>query len=179
MTGSRGEDGQDGTQLPKGFYVNNSSVESALDGVVFGPYAKGGEQGGSLVNTKVAGKQVKEINHLAYLASWDSKEQIDVGVPYLRIFLENGSRMIYSPNTQVNKDTAAGEVHNWIVSQGSVRYDDDKGNGSDMSWADFVKDHGDERIKDIRVSVGYTHGTNLTGTLKAMQVNDTTTSFGA
>ena len=113
--------------------MTNSSVESALDGVVFGPYANGGAQGGSLVNTKVAGMKVSDIGHLAYTAKWSNDEGIDVGVPYLRLFLENGSRMIFSPNTQPVKDTAPGAFHKWTVHTGTVRYDDDKGNGADMT----------------------------------------------
>ena len=151
--GDRGQDGRDGTQLPTGFYVTNASVESALDGVVFGPYAKGGEQGGSLVNTKVNGKRVSDIHSLKFQAKWNSDEQIDVGVPYLRLFLDNGAHMIFSPNTQPNKDTAAGEMHTWSVTDGTVRYDDDKGEGQDMTWAEFAEQYGEKTIQDLRVSV--------------------------
>ena len=165
-------DGRDGTQLPAGFFVTNSSVESALDGVVFGPYANGGTQGGSLVNTKVAGMKACDIGHLAYTAKWSNDEAIDVGVPYLRLFLENGSRMIYSPNTQPVKDVAPGVMHTWNVHEGTVRYDDDKGNGADMTWNEFVTAHGTEKVKDLRVSAGYTAGTNLSTTLKSLELND-------
>jgi|tagenome__1003787_1003787.scaffolds.fasta_scaffold20843638_2 hypothetical protein len=177
--GDRGSDGRDGTQLPAGFFVTNSSVESALDGVVFGPYANGGAQGGSLVNTKVAGMKVSDIGHLAYTAKWSNDEGTDVGVPYLRLFLENGSRMIFSPNTQPAKDTAPGVFHKWTVHTGTVRYDDDKGNGADMTWDQFVTAHGTEKLKDLRVSAGYTAGTNLSTTLKSLELNNQTWSFGA
>ena len=77
--GQDGRDGVDGTQLPAGFFVTNASVESALEGVVFGPYAKGGEQGGSIVNTKVAGQKIADLGHIAYTAKWTNDEANDVG----------------------------------------------------------------------------------------------------
>ena len=105
--GDRGSDGRDGTQLPAGFFVTNSSVESALDGVVFGPYANGGDAGRQ--PREHEGRRHEGLRHRPpglHGEVEQRREQIDVGVPYLRLFLENGSRMIFSPNTQPAKDTA-------------------------------------------------------------------------
>ena len=177
--GRDGKDGRDGTNLPPDFHVSNKSVGVTASGVVFGPYADGGAQGGSVLYTGKAGTKLKDIGHLAYKASWDNAEKNDVGVPYLRLFLENGKHVIFSPNTQPEKATEPGVLHKWDVDGGTVRYNDDAGFGTDMSWKQLVAEHGDEAISRIGVTVGYSAGTNLTGTLRSLEVNDKSWTFGA
>ena len=87
--------------------------------------------------------------------------------------------MIFSPNTQPEKDTAPGEFHKWTVHTGTVRYDDDKGNGADMTLGRVRRGARHRELKDLRVSVGYTAGANLTGTLEPLELNNQSWGFGA
>ena len=130
--GRDGKDGRDGTNLPPDFHVSNKSVGVTASGVVFGPYADGGAQGGSVLYSGKVGTKLKDVRHLAYKASWDNSEKNDVGVPYLRLFLENGKHVIFSPNTQPEKATEPDVLHEWDVDSGTVRYNDDAGFGTDM-----------------------------------------------
>jgi hypothetical protein len=177
--GADGKDGRDGTNLPADFHVSNKSVGVTINGVVFGPYADGGTQGASILYTGKAGTQARDINRLAYEAMWNNDEKNDVGVPYLRLFMENGAHVIFSPNTQPTKDTEPGVMHKWNVKDGTVRYNDDRGEGPDMSWEHFIAQHGDEAIAKIGVTVGYSAGKNETGTLRSLEVNDHSWTFGA
>ena len=69
--------------------------------------------------------------------------------------------------------------HKWSVHTGTVRYADDTGNGADMTWDEFVTSHGTEKVKDLRVSAGYTAGTNLSTTLKSLELNNQSWGFGS
>ena len=98
---------------------------------------------------------LSDLKQLSYEASWNNVEKNDVGVPYLRLFLANGATVIFSPNTQPVKDTEAGTLHKWDVTNGTVRYDDDAGFGPDSSWDDIVAEYGEKEIESVAVSVGY------------------------
>ena len=125
------------------------------------------------------GLKLSDLTHLAYQASWNNVEKNDVGVPYLRLFLANGATVIFSPNTQPVKETEAGVLHTWDVTKGTVRYDDDAGFGSDVSWDSVVAEYGEKEIESVAVSVGYSAGTDLTGTLRSLEVNNHSWKFGA
>ena len=75
-----------------------------------------------------------------------------MGVPDLRIFLEGDTHdVIFSPNTQPIPATAEDVVQEWVVHDGTVRYDDDAGTNPDDPWLDVKGDHADEAISSICV----------------------------
>jgi hypothetical protein len=54
------------------------------------------------------------VESLFYVARYGTDDNTTVGVPYLRVFLENDTHdVIFSPNTQPAKDDAPGAFHTW------------------------------------------------------------------
>ncbi len=80
--------------------------------------------------------------------------------------------MIFSPNTQPIPLVAEDVLHQWDVTEGTVRYDDDPGDDPDSPWQVIVAEHADEVISGIFVTVGFSAGTNLTGCLRTLGVNE-------
>jgi hypothetical protein len=152
---------------------------------VAGPYVDGGAAGGSLEYDGLNGHKLSDITSLFYTARYSTLDNTDVAAPYLRIFLNpdaNGDAqddVIFSPNTQPTKDTAEDVFHQWVVTDGTVRFDDDAGTGADVAWADFIKDHGNDEIVGIYVTTGWSAGTSLTSTTRTLGVNGTIFRFGA
>jgi hypothetical protein len=183
--GPAGPAGRNGTNLPPDFFVTNTSVGLTASGVQFGPYADGGARGGSVLYTGLNGHKLSEITGLVYKAEYSTDNHTDVGVPYLRVFIDNNGDgqddhdVIFSPNTQPTMDTAEGVVHTWDVTAGALRYDDDAGTGPDSPWADVVAAHGNDLISGVYVTAGFSAGTNLSATLKSLTVNGKTFAFGA
>jgi hypothetical protein len=176
--GEKGDKGQDGpftyvNELTGAFAATNASVGITPDGVEFGPYPDGGAAGGSLYYSGMNGKTLGDIQKLLYTASYSTGNDTDVAVPYLRVFLDDDAHsVIFSPNTQPAKDTAEDVLHQWNVTGGTVRYDDDAGNGPDSPWATVKAAHAGEVISGIYVSAGFTAGTDLTALLRTLWVND-------
>ena len=97
----------------QGFSATNATVKNSPDGVKFGPYADGGAAGGSICTNSLNGQPFSDVKHLAYEARYTATNNTGgVGVPYLRVFLENDTHdAIFSPNTQSpDPDIAAGAV---------------------------------------------------------------------
>jgi hypothetical protein len=189
--GKDGKDGKDGpftyvNDLTGAFAATNDSVSITPDGVEFGPYADGGAANGSVCYSGADDLKLGDIEKLLYTASYSSATDTGgVAVPYLRVFLADkgtatmadDDRVIFSPNTQTDPETAEDVFHQWDVTGGVVRYNDYGGEGGDYGlsgapWAEVVEDHGDEEISRICVSVGFTAGQNLTGMLRTLWVND-------
>ena len=163
------------------FRATNDSVALTPDGVAFGPYADGGNAGGSLKFTGLNGMKLSDVKNLVYDMRYTATGDTGgVGVPYLRIFLNNDNNdAIFSPNTQPSDpDVAEGPFHQWVATSGSWRYDDDGGNGPDVSYKQLVTDHGDDTISGIYISTGFTNGQNLSSLLRWLQVNGVTYHFG-
>ena len=185
--GAPGEDAQTtvGAVPGQGFSVD-ASVSLTPDGVAFGPYANGGTQGGSLHYGGLNGQPLSAINNLVYFARYVSDGDTGgVGVPYLRVFLDGNTHdAIFSPNTQPpDPDVAEGPFHTWVATSGLWRYDDDGGSGGQYGvngapFATVVADHGTETISDIRITTGFTAGTNLSALLRSLEVNGDTFAFG-
>ena len=167
--------------LTGSFTNSDTTVTLTPDGVSFGPYVNGGASGGSLIYSGLNGKALNSVKNLVYYARYMATNDTGgVGVPYLRIFLEDGHDAIFSPNTQQpNPDTAQGPFHEWVTTSGSWRYDDDSGTGSDEPYAQLLADHGTEAITSVRVSVGNSSGTDLQALLRWMQINGKTFNFGS
>ena len=166
------------------FLGTNASVSLTGDGVQFGPYVDGGAAGGSLNFTGLNGKKLSDVKNLAYYARYVSKgDTTGTGAPYLRIFFAkdaagNEHDAIFSPNTQSpDADVAEGPFHEWVATSGSWRYDDDGAEGADVSFADLVKNHGDQKIAGIYISTGFTSGTDLASLVRWVEVNGQTFSF--
>ena len=53
----------------------------------------------------------------------------------------------------------------------SVRYDDDKGNSDQLTWAEVKAAHAGERVVQIGVSQGYSMGTDVSAMLKSLSIN--------
>jgi hypothetical protein len=165
------------TALSGPFGITNGTVSLTPDGVEFGPYANGGAAGGSVCYSGMNGDTLSDVENLAYYIRYVSDGDTGgVGVPYLRVFTDNGSdpdhSSIFSPNTQApDPDVAEGPFHEWVATSGSWRYDDDAGNGPDMPYADLIADHGTETITNICVTTGNTAGTDLAALLRWLEIN--------
>ena len=169
------------TRLGGKFRATNPSVSMTPDGVEFGPYADGGSAGGSVKFTGLDGMTLREVKNLVYYMRYTAtNDSGGVGVPYLRIFLNNDNNdAIFSPNTQSpDADIAEGPFHEWVATSGSWRYDDDSGTGPDQSFSQLVAAHGNDTISGIYISTGFSNGQNLSSLLRWMQVNGVTYHFG-
>ena len=150
-------------------------------GAEFGPYADGGAAGGSVFYSGFNGMRLGDIVNLVYTASFSSDTDTGgVAVPYLRVFLEGDTHVVtFSPNTQPFPLIEEDVLHRLDVTEGTVRYDDDPGNGPDSPWEVIVAQHADEIISGIYVTVGFTAGTNLTGCLRTLSVNESVFLLGS
>jgi hypothetical protein len=162
------------------FEATNASVTMGADCAEFGPYADGGVAGGSVYYSGLNGHPLGDIVDLVYTASYSTDNDTTVGVPYLRVFLEGDTHdVIFSPNTQPVPSTAEDVLHQWDITEGTVRYDDDPGAGPDSTWQTIAAAHADETISGIYVSVGFSAGVNLTGCLRTLGVNESVFLFGS
>jgi hypothetical protein len=177
VVGPQGPKGTSGA-LPQDFNFTNSSVRLTDAGVQFGAYPDGGAAGGSLYYEGLNGSTLADIANLYYTAEYTTGNDVDTAVPYLRVFLNNDTTdVIFSPNTQPDKQTAEGVSHKWIVNEGTVRYGDDPGAHPDAPWADVVAAHGTDVISGIYVTTGFSAGTNLKALLTDFGVNGQAFSF--
>lgn len=179
--GEKGDKGDSLLRLSGEFEGTNASVATSLDGVQFGPYPNGGEWGGSVCysGAKANDLELGDISQLHYVAMYSTANDTTVGVPYLRIFLVGGHDVIFSPNTQPTPDVEEDVFHDWNVVTGTVRYDDDPGNGPDSPWAVVQAAHATEDIESICVSAGFSAGVPLAAILRTLGVNGEEFTFGA
>jgi Collagen triple helix repeat (20 copies) len=181
--GSKGDKGDKGDstllRLSGEFEGTNASVATSLDGVQFGPYPDGGAWGGSVCYSGANDLELGDITQLHYFAMYSTANDTTVGVPYLRIFLAGGHDVIFSPNTQPTPDVEEDVFHVWNVVTGTVRYDDDPGNGPDSPWAVVRAAHATEDIESICVSAGFSAGVPLAAILRTLGVNGEEFTFGA
>jgi hypothetical protein len=168
------------------FRATNPTVKNTKDGVKFGPYADGGQAGGSLCTNSLNGKPLSDVKHLAFEARYTATGDTGgVGVPYLRIFLQSPADhdAIFSPNTQPpDSDTAEGPFHTWVATAGLWRYDDDGDTGGQYGhgapFGTVKQDHGTEKISDLCISTGFSAGADLTALLRSWEINAGDYSFG-
>ena len=146
----------------------------------YGPYTIGASAGGSVRYNGLNGMRLGDIVHLVYTAKFSSDTPTaGEGAPYLRIFLDADSHdVIFSPDTQPVPSVAEDVYHQWDVTAGTVRYDDDPGVGPDSPWQEIAADHADQTISGIYVTTGFSDGTNLTGCLRILGVNESVFLFG-
>lgn len=157
--------------------ATNSSVSITPDGVEFGPYANGGASGGSISYSGLNGQPLSSVESLSYYMRYVSTgDSGGVGVPYLRIFTDDGAggenSSIFSPNTQSpDPVTDEGPFHEWVATSGSWRFNDDAGFNPDISYADLIAANGDQLITGIYISTGFSNGTDLASLLRWVEIN--------
>jgi hypothetical protein len=178
--GAPGANGHDGG-LPQGVFVTNKSVGLTKSGVVFGPYADGGSAGGSVYYNGLNGKKLRDITQLAAKVVHSSDDHSPIGIPYVRVFLNDDNDDLVLDQTNCATNVPAENTVNTIsIDSTNTRYDDDACGASaeTKSFGEQVEAHGDDVISGIYVTTGFTGGTNLTATLKELAVNGRTFAFG-
>ena len=202
-TGAKGDKGEKGdssiTQVAdlgglwKARAADTAGLKMTGDGIAFGPFVDGG--GCSTPGTDFArldfsglnGQPLSSLDNLVYYARYLADANTSgIGSPYLRVFFGDGSeRLTFSPNTQFNTsnnyDIGEGEFHEWVVTSGTVRYNDDPGNNpaGEAPWSSYMAAHGTKAITNINITMGCTAGANLSGLLRWAEVNGQTYKFGS
>jgi hypothetical protein len=177
------------------------------DGIQFGPFANPGACAAPgtaysrLDFSGMNGQALSSLKNLVMRAQYTSDTATNgVGVPAVRVFFEGqgaqdggatlgDNRLTFSGNTQfgttstpsgVNYDIGEGSVHEWIVTSGTVRLNDDGGNvpSAEAPWSSFMAANGTKKITNINVLGGCSAGTNLRILLREMQINGHHYEFG-
>ncbi|MDX6373780.1 MAG: hypothetical protein QOD98_2768 [Nocardioidaceae bacterium] len=169
-----------GSTLP--WDATNPSVSLTPDGVEFGPYADAGLTGGSVCWKGMNGQHVSAVKSISYNVRYRATANGQFAAPYLRLFLNDGTPspagdhdIIFSANTQSpDPDLDEGEFNEYVVTQGSVRYDDDGGSLPDQPWLTVKAAHGTNTISDdICITQGFAGGSNADALLRWVEVNGT------
>ena len=180
--GDKGDKGDPGTllRLSGDFSGTNASVATTLDGVQFGPYANGGNAGGSVRYDGADGLTLGDISELAYRIMHSTSDDNAISAPYLRIFLNNDNDdVIFDPTQCATTVPAEDTFQTFEVTTGSVRYDDDSCTGSQQPWATVKAAHSTEVISGIYVTTGFAGGADLSAILRSLSVNGHVFTFGA
>ena len=156
-----------------GDFAGTSLVSITANCAAFGPYPDGAAAGGSLKYNGLNGMRFGDIVRLVYTAKFSSAtDTAGEGAPYLRVFLDGDTHdVIFSPNTQPVPSVAEDVFHQWDVTGG--------GNGPDSPWSAIEAAHANQVISSIAVSVGFTIGTDLTGCMRTLGVNESVFLFGS
>lgn len=177
---------------------DTAGLKMTGDGIAFGPFADAGQCGSPgqdyarLDYSGMNGKALSTLDNLVYYARYTADADTSgIGAPYLRVFFEGTdgdntpNRLTFSANTQFNKpvnyDIGEGEFHEWVVTSGTVRYNDDAGSNpaGEAPWSSFMAAHGAKKISNISITQGCGMGKNLSGLLRWAQVNGQTYAFGS
>lgn len=168
------------------------------DGVQFGPFADGGgcatpgAEFARLDYSGLNGAALSSLRNLAYTGWYVADNDTSgVGAPTIRVFFsgEDGAgtpnRLTFSPNTQFNKsfnyDAEQGEVHEWLVTHGTVRYNDDAGSNpaGERLWTYWASQFPGATISNINILNGCQAGENLTSVIREVQINGQHFEFGS
>ena len=95
----------------------------------------------------------------------------DAGVVYMKITTEGHGSVLFSPNTQPGGEQGLNTWAKHDVLDGTVRFDDDKGESPDVSWSDAVDLADNAQVKDVRFTAGCA---NPVGDGALVQVDDLT-----
>jgi hypothetical protein len=187
--GDKGDKGDPGAPAPTmlrlsgDFSGTNASVATTLDGVQFGPYANGGNTGGSVRYDGADGMTLGDISELAYTIDHSSSDDSPISAPYLRIFLNGDNHDVIFDATQCRTTVPSEDVfRTFEVTTGSVRYDDDSCDGSppgQQPWATVKAAHSSEVISGIYVTAGFAGGADVSAILRSLSVNGHVFTFGA
>jgi hypothetical protein len=182
--------------------TDTAGVTMTGDGVQFGPFADAGQcstPGQDFGRLDFSGMNCKPLSALRNLVI-DARYTADndtggVGSPYVRVFFsgtgtggdgipDEPNRLTFSPNTQWNNpndyDFAQGAMHEWVITSGTVRYNDDGdyAPAGEKAWSAWVSQFPGATITNINVALGCSSGLNLTGLLRSAEVNGHTYQFG-
>jgi hypothetical protein len=184
--GPAGPAGSDGAWFPKGFFITNKSVGLTWHGADFGPYGDAGSSGGSVLYTGLNGTKLKDITALKYAVSYQDDDNAPLGMPYLRVFLNdepsgNPDDVVFDPTECATASPAQNDVAQYdVLKSTKLRYDDDPcgANYQPLSWDQVVADHGDETVTGIMVTTGFAGGHNVEAWLHDLTANAKTFHFG-
>ena len=172
------------------------------DGIQFGPFPNGGgcDNAGTdfarLDFSGLNGKKLSSLDQLDYTGWYVADNDTSgIGAPVMRVFFEGTgtggdgqadeeNRLTFSPNSQFNKsfnyDDSQGAVHTWLVTHGTVRYNDDGGNtpAGEKPWSYWAGQFPNAKITNINILNGCQAGTNLTSVIRSVQANGHTYVLG-
>jgi len=164
--------------------ASNSTVAKTADGVHFGTYADGGAVGGSAIYKGFTDK-LSDVSDFNFQFTYNQAGQLTGATPYGRIWLDNNqdgkadATVMFDPSLGGLVTPLKGATLTFGTADDSVRYDDDKGNSGQLSWAEVKAAHADARVVQIGVSQGYSMGTDLSAMLKSMTINGHSFEFNA
>ena len=157
--------------------ASNSTVAKTADGVHFGTYADGGAVGGSVMYKGANGLTLSQVSDYSFTFNYKQAGNLSGAAPYRRIFLDtddNGTTdadVILDPSLGGLVTPVQGVDQTFGTADDSVRYDDDLGASSQLTWADVVGNHGSERITNVLVSQGYSMGSDVSAMLRSITFN--------
>jgi hypothetical protein len=149
-------DGESTTQSNEWRSYNGTTIDA--DGIKFGQFADGTDWT-SAYTYGLKGVRLKDIALLAYSARYTGGAGAGAA-PYVVLVTENGDHVAFSPSTQSGVTPKAGAWQRWVVTQGSVRYNDDPATGLDMTWAELITAHPNDKIDYVSVQAGNTGVSN-------------------
>ena len=157
--------------------ASNSTVAKTADGVHFGTYADGGALGGSLMYQGANGLTLSQVSDYSFTFNYKQAGNLSGAAPYARIFLdtdENGTTdadVILDPSLGGLVTPVQGVDQTFGTADDSVRYDDDLGASGQLTWAEVVENHGNERITNVLVSQGNSMGSDVSAMLRSITFN--------
>ncbi len=174
--------------------TDTAGLHMTGDGIKFGPFANGG--GCSTPGVEFARLDWSGLNgttlaslkslvvHARYTSTGDTS---GVGAPTVRVYFEGQdgdgtpNRLTFSANTQPDGDFAEGPMHEWIVTSGTVRYNDDAGNNpaEEKARSTWVAQFPNAKITNINILNGCQAGQDLTSLVRRVEANGTTYAFGS
>ena len=188
-TGANGANGENGRQGANGQQgANGHDGRDGRDGVRYdrvvgscgdGKHGEVAIAGGAArlgVPEQMSWAQIRSYPHDLKLSDLDHlsfrSNASDPGVVYLKITTEGHGSVLFSPNTQPagEQGVDAWATHNVLT--GTVRLNDDAGEGSDVSWSKVLDLAGNAQVKDVRVTAGCANPVGDEGGL--VQVDDLT-----
>ena len=130
-------------------YEGNLGTAPAIDdeGIAFGPFVKGDEWH-SAYTYALKGARLRDVARLAYSGRYSGGGS--GAAPYAVLVTEAGNRITFTPGTQPGATPEADAWQRWVVTDGTVRYDD----GTDQSWSRLLAVHGDETIDYVSLQAG-------------------------
>ncbi len=182
-TGDNGSDGADGQDGRDGVRYDRISGSCDSD-----PYAATGEVSVADgvarlgVPTQLAWAQIKsypknlkvsQIENLSFTA-----DATDVGQTYMKVTTTNHGSILFDPSSQDGGEETGRMVTYRVNGEGStVRWNDDVGNSSQMSWQRALTMAGDKHVKTIAVTAGCALGDAGETLVDDITVNDEVIDF--
>src|SRR3954447_3378992 len=101
---------------------------------------------------------------------------------YVILVAEAGDHLAFTPNTQSGVTPKEGVAQRWVVTQGTVRYNEDSA-GTDVAWDQLVAAHGTEKVDYVSVQAGnagaYSNGSSSHVRNLTMEVTGAEATFAS